>query len=263
MVPEFPAVPFAFAFGLCIGSFLNVCVYRMPKGGSLVRPGSRCPHCRKPIKPYDNIPVLSWLILGGRCRNCRKPISARYPLVELSMGVLTAALCWRWEGRWIWLATAVAAAGMLLTLSLIDFDTFYIPDVLSLGLVALGLAAAPFNPWFEGSLLERWGASVFGAAAGLGSMWLLAWAGEKIFKKEALGGGDIKLMAGVGALFGWQGAFSTVMIGSCAGTVYGLTMMALGRVGRRDAIPFGPFLSMGAAVNLFARLGPLDFLIRF
>jgi leader peptidase (prepilin peptidase) / N-methyltransferase len=261
MTPPLPFLLAALAVGLALGSFLNVVIYRMQSGESLVWPGSRCPHCGAPIAAYDNIPVLSWLVLRGRCRRCAAPISGRYPLVETLMGALTLALAWRWHGSGFWLAVSVIACGMLVALSFIDFDTFYIPDVLSVGLVVLGLAAAPINPWFQGSLASRFGLAFIGGLTGLGLSWAVAVAGEAAFKKEALGGGDIKLLAGVGALLGWQAVLSTLMIGSMVGSVYGIALLALGKVERQGAIPFGPFLSIGALVNLFQRLGPLDILL--
>lgn len=248
-------------FGLMFGSFLNVCIHRIPREESLVRPRSRCPGCLAPIAWFDNIPVLSWLLLGGRCRSCGTRISARYPLVELLMGLLTGGLAWRWGGFWPWLAACVLAAGALVVLSFIDYDTFFIPDVLSLGLVALGVAAAPFNPWFDGGLLARLGASLFGGLFGFLLTWGLAEAGEWWFKREALGGGDVKLLAGVGALLGWQAVFSSLMLGSLAGSVYGGALLLSKKADRHSAIPFGPFLSLGALVNLFQRLGPLDLLL--
>lgn len=249
--------------GLCLGSFLNVVIYRLPKEQSLVTPRSRCPRCQKGIAFYDNIPVLSWLMLRGRCRNCRKPISARYPAVELVMGVLTAALWNRWSGAGVWAALAILAAAALLAVAMIDWDTFLIPDELSLGLVVTGLLAASFNPLFEtlpmGSLwYGRLGWGVVGSLAGLFICWGTALAGELMFKKEAMGGGDIKLMAGIGAWTGALGAFDCLIVASFLGSIYGLALMARGKLRRYDPIPFGPFLSLAGVFNLFYLL-PLGF----
>ncbi len=248
----------AFLAGMCWGSFLNVAVYRLQRDESLVRPRSRCPRCRKTIAWYDNIPVVSFLLLRGRCRNCRSTISWRYPLVELTTGALTAGLYARWGDNPAWLAAAVLAAGALLVLALIDIDTFYIPDVCSVGLVGLGLAAAFVNPHMGGGPLRRVAEALLGAGVGFGFAYSTALAGEWWFGKEALGGGDVKLLAGVGALLTWQGAVSTMLFGCFAGALYGGSLLLRGRIRRRDPIPFGPFLSLGALVNLFVLVTPLD-----
>ena len=247
----------AFLYGSIYGSFLNVVVHRLPREESLVRPRSRCPRCRAQIAWFDNIPVLSWLALRGRCRSCRRPISARYPLVEAAVGALAAGLQWRWPGLPAWEVFATLACGALLAVALIDWDTFLIPDELSLGLTAAGVLASAWNPYFAGEGW-RWAAwwSVRGALAGLALGYVLAVVGEAAFKKEALGGGDVKLLAGVGAWAGATGAFDCLMLGSLAGTVYAVRLLLTGRARRSDPIPFGPFLAAGAAFNFF-RLLPL------
>jgi len=249
------ATAFAFWLGSVYGSFLNVVVHRLPRDESLVRPRSRCPRCRAMIAWYDNVPVLSWLWLGGKCRRCRKPISARYPLVEAAMGLLAAALRLRWADAPAWTAAAALACGALLAVALIDWDTFLIPDELSLGLVVSGLLAAPINPYFAGS---SWWApvlwSAYGAALGFAMGWAIAALGEFMLKKEALGGGDVKLLAGVGAWAGAAGAFDCLMIGSLIGSIYGVRLLLSGKAKRSDPIPFGPFLAAGAAFNFFKLL---------
>ena len=245
--------------GCCLGSFLNVVIYRLPKEESLSFPRSRCPRCRKTIAFYDNIPVLSWLLLAGRCRNCRKAISPRYPLIEAAMGALSVALWIRWRDLPLWAVLAVLAAGALLAVTMIDWDTFLIPDELSLGLLGLGLAAAPFNPLMGGdSWLWSVGFSVKGALIGFFMCWATAAAGEKLFGKEAMGGGDVKLLAAVGAWTGGLGAFDCLLLGSLLGSVYGVFLIARGTLKRSDPIPFGPFLSAAAVFNLFWLL-PLGF----
>ena len=254
---ELLPTPLAFLFGSLYGSFLNVVVHRLPREESLVRPRSRCPHCRRTIAWFDNVPILSWLILRGRCRRCRKPISARYPLVEAATGALAAALSRRWPADPAWAAAAVLACGALLAVALIDWETFLIPDELSLGLVAAGVLCAPLNPYFAGGAWwtsALW--SLAGGAAGLALGWGLAAAGEAMLKKEALGGGDVKLLAAVGAWAGAIGAFDCLLIGSTLGSIYGLRLILAGRARRSDPIPFGPFLAAGAAFNFF-RLLPL------
>jgi len=247
----------AAVYGGIYGSFLNVVVYRLPLGRSLVRPRSRCPHCAAPIAWHDNVPVLSWLLLRGRCRSCAAPISVRYPLVEAATALLAAGLALRWEGALVWTAAAALASGVLLAVALIDWDTFLIPDELSLGLAAAGVVASAWNPYFAGGdwRMAAWW-SLRGALIGLALGWALAAGGEAAFKKEALGGGDVKLLAGVGAWAGGVGAFDCLMIGSLLGSLYAVRLLAAGRARRSDPIPFGPFLAAGALFNFF-RLLPL------
>lgn len=241
--------------GLTVGSFLNVVIHRLPRGESIVRPRSRCPACETPIGPVDNIPVVSWLVLRGRCRSCAAPISARYPLVEAATGLLAAGLQRRWPEAPAWIAAAALACGVLLAVALIDWDTFLIPDELSLGLVAAGLAFAPLNPYFAA---PAWWTSIlwslFGACAGFAMGWAMASLGEFMLGKEALGGGDVKLLAGVGAWAGATGAFDCLMIGSLIGSIYGVRLLLAGKAKRSDPIPFGPFLAAGAAFNFFKLL---------
>ena len=205
---------------------------------------------------YDNIPILSWLILRGRCRHCRKSISPRYPLVELAMGVLAVGLSRRWLDLPVWGAAAVVACGILLAVALIDWETFLIPDELSWGLALSGLCVCAINPYFDAD--GRWWLSAWwslrGGLVGLGLGWGVAAVGEAFLKKEALGGGDVKLLAGVGAWAGITGAFDCLMLGSLLGSVYGVWLMATGRAKRSDPIPFGPFLAAAAAFNFFRLL---------
>lgn len=241
----------AAVFGLIIGSFLNVCIFRMPKDLSLAGPRSFCPYCDKPVVFYDNIPVVSFLLLRGKCRNCRTPISWRYPAVEILTAVLTALMAARWHGSWAWSAVCLAACYALIVITFIDLETFLIPDELSLGLVVLGIGSSFVNPYFSGASLWKPVESLAGGAAGFALVWLLAVTGEKLFKKEAMGGGDLKLMAGLGTLLGWQGAVSTLIMGSVLGAVYGISLVIRRKAGRSDPIPFGPFLAAGAVINLF------------
>lgn len=251
----------AAAFGLVIGSFLNVCIYRLPREQSVAWPASRCPHCSTPIKPYDNIPLLSFFVLGGKCRACKAPISWRYPLIEGLTGALTVLYALRHYEHFAWLLAALAALYALLVLAVIDIDFMIIPDELSIGLLGLGLLAAWVNPSFNGTFWERILSSLIGGAVGFGVVWGLATVGEWIFKKEAMGGGDVKLMAGVGALLGWQGALCTLLLGSLFGSIYGIALMVLKRAGKSQPIPFGPFLAMGAAINLYIPIPLTAFLL--
>ncbi len=250
---------FAFVFGLLIGSFLNVCIARLPKDESILWPASRCPKCLAPIKFYDNVPLLSFLLLRGRCRACGEPISWKYPAVELLTGLLTALFAARWLGSPGWLAAALLAAYVLIVVSVVDFETMLISDAFSLALFLLGLAGSLVNPFFSGGWAERLGASVGGAAAGAGFIWALALLGKKIYKKDAVGEGDIFLMGGIGALCGWQGVASCVVMASFFGSLYGVTLLLLKRADRMSHMPFGPFLALGAVINLYSLVRPESF----
>ncbi len=256
------AVFWVFAFGLCLGSFLNVLVYRLPREEPFASGRSRCPHCRARIAAYDNVPLLSFLWLRGRCRSCGGRISWRYPALELCSGVLAALLWLRWGERPVWAAACAAAALGLLAVAVIDWDTFLIPDELSLGLLALGIALSPINALLSSPAAGAWWhpilLSLRGAAVGFAVCWGVAEIGELLFKKEAMGGGDVKLLAAIGAWSGGTGAFDALMLGSLLGAVYGVWLIARGRLTRSDPIPFGPFLSAAAVFNFFVLL-PLGF----
>ena len=250
-----------FIFGLLIGSFLNVCISRLPEGLSIVKPRSRCPKCLAPISFYDNVPLLSFIALRGRCRHCSTPIPWRYPAVELITGLATALIFIKWWSAPLWLAAALAAVYILIVVAVIDFETMMIADAFSYGLVGLGLAAFSFNPYFTGPVLNRFLSFLMGAVSGAFIIWLMAWVGKKIYKKEAVGEGDILLMAGIGALTGWQGVFSALIMASFFGSVYGLTLVLAKKAERFDHIPFGPFLTLGAAINLYHLVRITDFFI--
>jgi leader peptidase (prepilin peptidase)/N-methyltransferase len=251
----------AFWVGACIGSFLNVVAYRLPREESIVSPGSRCPKCRRAILWRDNLPIVGWLLIGGRCRFCRARVSARYPAVELATAVLFLGLWLRWSDRPAWAVAAAAATAMLVAVALIDWDTFTIPDELSLGLLALGVAASPLNPYLRDAGLPWWQPflySIRGAAIGFSICFAVAEIGERLFGKEAMGGGDVKLLAAVGAWTGGLGAFDCLMVASLIGSVYGVALIARRRLKRSDPIPFGPVLAAAATFNFFVLL-PLGF----
>ena len=251
---------YAFVFGLIFGSFLNVCIYRIPRNQSIAWPPSACPHCKKPIKWYDNIPLISYLILWGKCRHCKGKIAMRYPTVELLTGILTLLTVWRF-GMSVWTFVVVAAVYALVILSAIDFEFMIIPDRFSLGLIAWGILFAWANPNFSGLWWQKELISLGGAVTGLLGVLALALLGSWVFKKEAMGGGDVKLMAGVGALVGWQGVITTVVLASFFGLIYAVVLMISHKKKRSDAIPFGPFLSLGALINLFYLIVPEMLLI--
>jgi leader peptidase (prepilin peptidase)/N-methyltransferase len=247
-------------FGLCIGSFLNVVIARVPRGESIVRPRSRCPGCREPIAGYDNIPVISWLILRGRCRRCGQPISPRYPLVEIVCAVLVFAV-WRRLGPTAAFLGYAAFASTLLALAFIDLDTWLLPHQMTWPLLALGLVSPAWNPdlgWMDAAI---------GAAAGFAAFALVALVGEKLLKKETMGWGDVWLLSGIGAWLGWQALLPVVVLSSVQGAMVGVLLLALRRpadqrpvpadvqdadwVPPRHAVPFGPFLALAALEVLF------------
>ena len=253
----------AVLFGLVIGSFLNVCIARLPVDGSVLRPPSHCPRCKTPIKWFDNIPLLSFLLLGGKCRSCRASISWRYPLVELLNGLSYAGTVYVFDLTGEALLLMVVCSS-LLVITFIDLDHQIIPDVITLPGMALGLALAPvFMTALAGplpfGLLPDAGSyvtgllnSVFGLVLGGGPLWLVGWLWEKLRKVEAMGGGDVKLMGMLGSFLGWQGAVLIIMLGALTGTVVGLTLMLLKKHRAEQHIPFGPFLAVGAFLVIFA-----------
>jgi leader peptidase (prepilin peptidase)/N-methyltransferase len=241
-----------FSFGLIVGSFLNVCIYRIPRGLSIILPASRCPSCDTPIKPWDNIPIVSYMLLGGKCRDCKARISLRYPLVEFLNAVLYLTVYWKFG---VGLETLVyfIFSSALIVITFIDLDFQIIPDSITLAGIPLGFLAGSFllpDPLFRSSLLGM-KTSFIGLITGFGLFYLVALAGSAIFKKEALGGGDIKLMAMVGAAMGWKAVILTTFLGSLAGSVFGIALMILKGKNRTTKIAFGPFLALGAVITLF------------
>jgi leader peptidase (prepilin peptidase)/N-methyltransferase len=233
--------------GLFVGSFLNVCIWRIPRGQSIVFPSSRCPSCEAPIKPWDNIPVLSYAILGGKCRNCGVSISARYPLVEAANASLYLLVFWRFGPGWH-LPVYLAFVSSLIVITFIDLDFQIIPDRITLPWIPLGLLAGSFvapDP-FSREVMLGWSTSLIGAALGFGLFYLIA-----VVSRGGMGGGDVKFMAGVGALLGWKGVLLTTFSGSLTGSVVGILLIRLKGKGRKTKIPFGPFLTLGAIVSLF------------
>lgn len=229
--------------GAALGSFLNVCLYRWPAGESVIRPRSRCPGCGAPVAWYDNLPVLSWLLLRGRCRSCGQRISIRYPLVEAAVALI-------WLGSALWFGPSLEAVRgaafltLLLGIAIIDAQHRIIPDQFSLVGTGLGLALAA---WPEGFPLLT---AVIGAAVGYAFMWGIKLGGEALFRKPALGVGDIHMMAMVGAFVGVGGALLTILLGSVLGLLIGVPAAWLG--GKLEVmgtyLPLGTFLAMGAGV---------------
>ncbi len=233
-----------FILGSCLGSFANVVIYRWPRGESVVRPRSHCYQCKKTIAWYDNIPVFSWFILRGRCRNCKAPYSMRYALVELLMAVTFFGLFLKLGITW-WLLECLIFAFGLITASFIDFDHMLLPDMFTLSGIVVGLAGAFINPE-----REFWPA-LAGVLLGGGSLWAVAVIYSAIRKQDGMGGGDIKLLAWIGALLGWTSVPFVIISSSLIGSVVGVISMKKSKGGLGHAIPFGPYLALGALLYIF------------
>ncbi|MGH7608201.1 MAG: prepilin peptidase [Gemmatimonadales bacterium] len=229
----------AVVVGLSIGSFLNVCILRLPHDRSLMRPRSTCPHCKQPIAWRDNIPVFSWLWLRGKCRWCHGPISLQYPLIEALVGVLFGAAVLAY-GPTLQAVSAAVFGTLLLGIAITDARHYLIPDEFTLGGLVLGLLLA-LSGGVAGFLQ-----ALLGAAAGFGLLWVVALAGAWVFKEEAMGGGDVKMMAMVGSFVGWQGVLLTVFAGAALGSLIFVPLS----LKKKRLVPFGVFLAVGAAVTL-------------
>ncbi len=243
-----------FAYGLIMGSFLNVCIYRIPKELSVVRPSSLCPSCGKSVKFYDNIPVLSYIILGGKCRSCGTRISARYPLVELLNAILYVIALNRFgiSSLPVLLVFCILLSA-LVVITFIDLDHQIIPDVISIPGIPIGILAGTFllpDPFMRDEALGFVNSLLGFLAGGLG-FYSIAVLGKLIFRKDAMGGGDIKLMAMIGAFLGWKGAVFTTFMGSLFGSVIGIGLIIIKGREWGARIPFGPYLALGAVASLF------------
>lgn len=248
-----------FVLGAIVGSFLNVCIWRIPRDESIVRPGSKCPGCGTPIRFYDNIPLVSYLILRGKCRRCGQKISMRYPAVELFTALLFAAFSGLF-GLSIELAAGLVFACLLVVISFIDLEFLIIPDVLSIGGLILGLlfSFARRAPFFGQDLSIAFGSlpaiiqSLLGVFIGGGILYAIAKLYEIVRRAEGMGGGDIKLLAMIGAFCGITGVVFALVAGSIIGALVGIPFMLAKGKGAKYAIPFGPFLSLGGLVYAVA-----------
>lgn len=252
MTPDLVELSLVGLIGLAIGSFLNVVIHRLPRGGSVISPASQCPHCNYVLRAADNIPVLSYVLLGGRCRKCRAPISPRYPIIELVTGLVFVAhyLVFGWTGL---LAIRLVFAAAMIALFAIDLEHHLLPDKITLPGIAAGLAASLF---FPPGLRD----AVIGVLAGGGVLWLI---GEAYFQyskwrtgegEEGMGGGDVKMLAMIGAFLGWDLVILTLVLSSIAGAVIGMSVIALKRGGLKYALPYGTFLALAAlAASLWGR----------
>ena len=255
---------FSFMMGACIASFLNVVIWRVPRGESIVSPPSHCPKCGAEIRWWQNLPILSWLALRGKCAKCRATISPRYIIVETIGGVLFLAAFWRFGEfapfMWVWLALMIAG-------SFIDFDHQLLPDFVTVGGmvygVVLSLASWLVAPYLRVPALPLYPAlqpfaapplnSLIGLAFGFSLLWLVRWLGTKAFKREAMGMGDVFLMGAVGALFGPVAVLMTLVLSSLFGSVVGIALVlaAKARIGRFVAIPYGPYICLGCLAWMF------------
>ncbi len=252
---EFVAV---FVFGAIIGSFLNVCIYRLPRNMSVVKPRSLCPNCASQIMWFDNIPLISYLVLKGRCRRCGDKIPLRYFLVELVTAVSGVLLLanFSFTGTFFvyWLFTCI-----LIVIVFIDIGHKIIPDILSITGIILGLVFVPlFSKRADITYLKALAASFAGVLAGGGSMFLLGFLGELVFRKEAVGGGDVKLMGMIGAFLGWKLVLLSFFIAPIFGSVVGLYAKL---IKGENIIPYAPFLALGAIVSLFFGNDILNYLL--
>lgn len=244
---------YAAVLGLIVGSYLNVVIYRLPRGISTVLPRSRCPDCGEPVRPLDNVPVLSFLLLGGRCRACQARISWRYPLIELATAALFVACLLRF-GVTFEAPAAALFSSLMLALAIIDIDHMILPDALTWPGIILGILLQPLLPWArlgEGP----WGA-LAGAAAGallgggvLLAVWLIWYL---VRREEGMGLGDVKMLAVIGSFLGWKGVLVALFIAALSGATVGLALMAWGGLGAKSKLPFGAFLALGGLTALFA-----------
>jgi leader peptidase (prepilin peptidase)/N-methyltransferase len=278
-VPQWIAIAFMAVLGAMIGSFLNVVIHRLPREQSIVLPKSACPACGAAIHFYDNIPILSFLILRGRCRSCRRPISPRYPAVEALCALLFALVTWR-DGLSFALPFDIAFAAALLALVFIDSEHMILPNAITYPGIVFALITRVAVPYLGGAShfddlpylisvfpgVPVWGVSLIGAAigalAGGGSLWLMGFIWKKLRGVEAMGMGDVKMMLMVGAFLGWRLAGLTIFIGVFSGSLAGIALMF--RRGRRNLqmmLPFGIFLGIGAVVSLLAGTRIIDWYV--
>lgn len=245
---DFLGVFYFFILGACFGSFANVVIYRLPKKISVIRPGSHCYSCGQPIAWWDNIPLVSWLILRGRCRQCKASFSIRYWLVELLTALLFAGMYFYQGFNWTLLEYLIFIFGLVVC-TFIDFDHMILPDEFTLSGIVLGLVGAFLNP--DRSFLD----SFYGVLFGGGFLWLIAYVYYALTQREGMGGGDIKLLAWIGAILGWKAIPFVILLSSILGTIVGLTLSMGKKTGLKTVIPFGPYLALAALIYIFGGSG--------
>lgn len=233
-----------FVLGAVVGSFLNVCIWRIPEGMSIIAPASHCPSCGHPIRFYDNIPLVSYLILRGRCRACGTRISLRYPFVEVLTAVMALLVYWKFGLTLKFLAAFIFVSALIL-ITFIDIDHQIIPDVITLPGIPICFCMAIFI--MKLSFME----ALLGVLIGGGSLYLIALIYELVTKREGMGGGDIKLLALLGAFLGWKSLLFILLVSSLVGAVFGISVMMIKGSDMKYVVPFGPFLSFAAVAYLF------------
>lgn len=247
---------YALLLGLITGSYLNVVIHRLPRGVSTVLPVSSCPSCGTRIRPWDNIPLVSFLVLRGRCRQCRAAIGWRYPMVEAATGALFLACYLRFGPSWSALAAALFGCSMI-ALALIDLEHFILPDRITLPGIALGLLAQPLVEW------AGLRSALIGAAAGAGIILAMNAIWQALRGVQGFGLGDVKMLAMIGAFLGLAGVVVTLFLAALLGSITGLALMARGRIHLQSRLPFGFFLAIGALAALFYGRGVVDWYLSF
>ncbi|MDP2053519.1 MAG: prepilin peptidase [Acidobacteriota bacterium] len=238
MTAEIQVLILALFMGLCIGSFLNVVIYRLPLGQSLVSPGSRCTKCGYQLRWYDNVPVLSWALLGGRCRQCRTAISIQYPVVEIITGLLFVLVAWLTPVGPLLFSRLILVA-ILVALFGIDLEHQILPNSITLPGIVIGLMFSAIAP-------PGWQDALLGTLLGAGVLYGIAAAYYAVRREEGLGMGDVKMLAMIGAFLGWQAVLVTLVLSSFSGALIGMALIAAQRGGMKLALPFGTFMAVGA-----------------
>jgi len=236
-------VALIFILGLIVGSFSNVCIYRIPRNESIIYPASHCPKCCSKIKPVDNIPLLSYILLKGRCRNCKSKISIQYPIVEFLTG-LTYLIIYLIYGLSIQSLIYIILSSALIIIAFIDLNEQIVPDVISLPGIIIGLILSFFVPYIT------YANSSLGVVVGGGIILIIGLAGSALFKKEAMGGGDVKLAAMIGAFLGWRYIIISLFLGFFLGALAGIVLILSKIKSREDVVPFGPFIVLGSFITL-------------
>ncbi len=232
-----------FILGLIVGSFSNVCINRIPKNESIIYPASHCPKCRSKIKPVDNIPLLSYILLKGRCRNCKSKITIQYPIVELITGLIYLIIYLAY-GLSVQTLIYIIFSSALIIIAFIDLNQQIVPDVISLPGIAIGFIISFFVPYI--SFID----SALGVLVGGGIILIIGMVGSVIFKKEAMGGGDVKLAAMIGAFLGWRYIVISLFLGFFLGALAGIFLILSKIKSREDVVPFGPFIVLGSFITL-------------
>ncbi|MBE3089203.1 MAG: prepilin peptidase [Actinobacteria bacterium] len=242
--------------GLIVGSFSNVCIYRIPRNESIIFPASHCPKCRNTIKPIDNIPLLSYILLKGRCRHCKSKISIQYPIVEFITGLIYLII-YLIYGLSIQTLIYIILSSALIIIAFIDLNQQIIPDVISLPGIAIGFILSFFVPYI--AFIN----SALGVVVGGGVILIIGLGGSVIFKKEAMGGGDIKLAAMIGAFLGWRYIIISLFLGFFLGALIGIILIMTKIKKREDVIPFGPFIILGSFITLIWGEKIISWYLRF